>query len=262
MKNKILSEVKVLAEQLLSEEVLQSTTGIKNKVSKLYERLCVLEYLENSISDVTLEGETEIETEQSLDSKSYRENTWFTEPKPVPPSNYTEELAEPVIEKIKDLVAQIPEDSQKVDMLLEELLPKAKMAKNELETFAENYQEMPVFERKENGKPKEINNNPQVENFENKTINKTIAQEDKPKSVNDAVGKDISIGLNDRIAFIKHLFNGSASDYTRVLSQINTLSSIDEVEYFIKVKVKPDYNYWLHKEEYADRFMSYIERKF
>ena len=250
MKKKILSEVKSIAELLLVEDFTQDTTILKEKIGYLYEKLSVLDYLEKSISD-TSNTEKEILNDQSLDSKSYREKNWFSEPKPVPPSTFNEkELAEPMIEKIKDLVAEIPEDSQKIEALLEQVLPKQQNVKNDLEEFATTYQDMPVFERKQTAaqvseKPSNGNNG-----------------ELKPKSLNDSLGKEIIIGLNDRLAFIQHLFNGNAEDYTRVLSQINTLSSLDEVAYFIKVKVKPDYNYWLNKDEYAARFMALIERKF
>jgi len=72
----------------------------------------------------------------------------------------------------------------------------------------------------------------------------------------------MQIGLNDRLAFIKHLFDGNANDYTRVLSQINTMKTYDEAEAFIKGKIKPDYNYWLNKDEYAERFMTVVEKNF
>ena len=97
---------------------------------------------------------------------------------------------------------------------------------------------------------------------QNNTSQTNTVSETKSQSLNDKLGKEIVIGLNDRLAFIKHLFNGNANEYTSVLSQINTLSSADEVAYFIKVKVKPEYNYWLDKEEYEARFMALIERKF
>ncbi len=244
MKKKILNEVKILAEDLLSEITSENTAVLKSKTARLYERLSILEYLESTISDSVSEEQPGLS--ESLDSKSYREKNWFSEPKPVPPSTYHDTLAEPVIEKIKDLVAEIPEDAQRVEKLLEEVLPAKKSLKNELEEFAADYQEMPVFERKENGVKKQESTNGEI----------------KQKSLNDRLSKEITIGLNDRLAFIKHLFNGNSEDYARVLSQINTLSSMDEVEYFIKVKVKPDYNYWLNKEEFANRFMALIERKF
>ena len=71
----------------------------------------------------------------------------------------------------------------------------------------------------------------------------------------------INIGLNDRIAFVKQLFNGSQGDFNRVLSQVNSFTSIEEVIEFIDIYVKPE-NDWVGKEEYSERFMSIIKSKF
>lgn len=90
----------------------------------------------------------------------------------------------------------------------------------------------------------------------------TIKTEHKTSSLNDTLIKGINIGLNDRIAFVKHLFGGSNEDFNRVISQISTYDSFEEVQQFIVDMVKPDYNNWEGKEEYADRFMNLVEKKF
>lgn len=83
-----------------------------------------------------------------------------------------------------------------------------------------------------------------------------------PRPLNDAFGKTISLGLNDRIAFEKNLFGGSSEDLNRVVSQINTQNSFDEAKAFIEDLVKPDYNNWSGKEEYEARFMELVEKRF
>ena len=40
------------------------------------------------------------------------------------------------------------------------------------------------------------------------------------------------------------------------------MESFEEAQRFIKGNVKPDYNYWLDKEEYSERFMNIIEKRF
>ena len=82
------------------------------------------------------------------------------------------------------------------------------------------------------------------------------------RSLNDSFGKSINIGLNDRIAFEKHLFDGSGEDLNRVLSQLNTFDKFGDARNFIEDLVKPDYNQWKGKEEYAERFMELVEKKF
>lgn len=91
------------------------------------------------------------------------------------------------------------------------------------------------------------------------SINKT---DERGYSLNDRISKGITIGLNDRVAFMKHLFNNSSEDYNRVLSQLMTFDAFDEAKSFIDNMVKPDYNNWDGKEEYADRFMEIVEKKF
>jgi len=86
--------------------------------------------------------------------------------------------------------------------------------------------------------------------------------EAKVTSLNDTLIKGINIGLNDRIAFVKQLFAGSNEDYNRVISQISTMDTLEEAQEFVDTMVKPDYNNWEGKDEYATRFMNLIEKKF
>ncbi|NVK03586.1 MAG: hypothetical protein HWD92_02140 [Flavobacteriia bacterium] len=71
----------------------------------------------------------------------------------------------------------------------------------------------------------------------------------------------INIGLNDRIAFVKQLFQGSQEDYQRVISQINTMDSYDETIDFIENVVKPDYD-WADFEETEQRLLDLIANRF
>lgn len=90
----------------------------------------------------------------------------------------------------------------------------------------------------------------------------TEEKEDKPKSLNDKLAKGISIDLNDRIGFVKHLFNNSNEDYNRVLSQLNSFNNFYETKTFIDEMIKPEYNNWEGKDDYANRFMEIVEKKF
>lgn len=287
MKKKLREHLRLLAQQIIEKEDTFQTTQIKKSVQDLYNQLVVLEYLENQIEDIAPEP-----IEESLDSKSFREENWFTEPEPVPQPTHKEDLAEPLMEKIKDIVAQMPQESDRLDEFLNNILPQkeedpsevapestplpqkedaptsqkivhpaadqpkmdtVKHERNELEEFASAYQQMPEFERK----------NPEL--FPPSTGMRPASRnvsESKSKSLNDSINKGLSIGLNDRLAFVKHLFEGQTEDYTRVLSQINTMDSYKEAERFIVENVKPDYHNWENKEVYAERFMLIIERSF
>lgn len=97
-----------------------------------------------------------------------------------------------------------------------------------------------------------------------KNTNKAIFEntENKAVSLNDKLSKTISVGLNDRIAFVKQLFGNSEEDYNRVLNQLITYDSFQEAQNFIEDMVKPDYNNWEGKEDYSQRFVEIIEKKF
>lgn len=112
-----------------------------------------------------------------------------------------------------------------------------------------------------------------IENKEEKTeiieetpIEKAVETAEKPSAktvtLNDKFSKGIEIDLNDRIAFVKHLFGNSNEDYIRVMNQIITFDNYYETKSFIDDMVKPDYNNWEGKEEYEERFMEIIEKKF
>ena len=81
------------------------------------------------------------------------------------------------------------------------------------------------------------------------------------KSLNDKLASNIQIGLNDRIVFVKNLFDGSQEDFNRVVSQLNTYATEKEAKKFLNKMVKPDYD-WSQQEELETRFVEIIERKF
>jgi hypothetical protein len=89
-----------------------------------------------------------------------------------------------------------------------------------------------------------------------------VAEETLSKNLNDVLGKGAQIGLNDRLAFIKNLFDDSAEDYQRVISQVQTMSSWEEAQSFIEQMVKPEYNQWVGKEAFETRFYKCLESNF
>jgi hypothetical protein len=95
---------------------------------------------------------------------------------------------------------------------------------------------------------------------EEETISEKM--ETKATSLNEKLSKGINIDLNDRIAFVKHLFGNSDEDYNRVLNQIITYDNFEEAQNFIDDMVKPDYNSWKGKDDYSQRFIEIIEKKF
>lgn len=153
--------------------------------------------------------------------------------------NEEDPVHEPVIEKIKDMVAEMPPEASAIDAMVESIEPKDRYQKNDMFDIGGEFAQMPIFDPV------------------------TVVEEDAtPKNLNDKLKNGLKIGLNDKLAFIKHLFHGSDTDYNRVLSQLSTFSSLEEAKQFIHKMVKPDYDSWEGKEEYEERFMQIIENKF
>jgi hypothetical protein len=132
---------------------------------------------------------------------------------------------EPLIEKIKDIVTEMPEKN---------------FDNNPLSKVAED----PIFVEKK------IEENSEHSNKELK------------KNVNDKFMKGLHIDLNDRLAFTKHLFLDNKLEYQRVISQITTFSNIKEVENFIGTMIKPEYDNWKGKEDYEKRFLEVLSKLF
>ncbi|WP_163410059.1 hypothetical protein [Flavobacterium ajazii] len=107
---------------------------------------------------------------------------------------------------------------------------------------------------------------PSINEFkEKKAVTESVITEPaKPRTVplNEKLAKGFHIDLNDRIAFTKNLFGNSTEDYSRVLNQLLTFDSFSEAKEFIETMVKPDYNDWDGKDDYAERFLGIIEKKF
>ena len=92
---------------------------------------------------------------------------------------------------------------------------------------------------------------------------KEADEEVKPaQSLNDKFGKTAQIGLNDKLAFVQKLFFGSESEYNKVVKHIADLHSMQDAVVYIEQEVKPTYNYWKGKEEYEQRFLDLVLKRF
>ena len=97
---------------------------------------------------------------------------------------------------------------------------------------------------------------------ESTSSTKTKSPVTEKKSLNDRLaGTVLKFGLNDRIGFVKELFDGSQEDFNRVVSQLNTCSSLEEATDYINAHISDEYG-WDLKEETAARFMAAVEQKF
>lgn len=229
-------------EEQIEETFIDNETKIEESVQELVEEKEIVkevvekkELVEEKIpivktpAEIVAENEARFAAARNVD-KHRPDGTVFNEEDP---------LHEPVIEKIKDMVAEMPPEASVIDEIIESIDPQDRYQKNNTIEIGGEYAQMPIFEPV------------------------AVAEvDDKPKNLNDKLKTGLKIGLNDKLAFIKHLFAGSDTDYNRVLSQLSTFGSLEEAKQFVTQMVKPDYQNWEGKEEYEERFMQVIENKF
>ncbi|GGW57703.1 hypothetical protein DFQ11_101806 [Winogradskyella epiphytica] len=249
MKKKLESELVSIAHRILKLTGRGDVDKLHAEVSQLYEKLTVLKFAQENFDDKMPTIGNDSSFFDMLDTAF---NNKVSDNIEIENRTYVnvdevedDDIMEPVMEKIKDMVAQMPEETHQVDALIEKAIPveDKKSASNDFDDITSGFGNMPEFEPVEEAQKRE-------------------AAEEK-KSLNDKLkGQGLQIGLNDKLAFIKHLFDGQNEDYDRVISQINTSHSLEEAKTLIEQYVKPDYNNWEGKEEYEERFFQIVEGRF
>jgi len=199
---------------------------------------------------VVIEAETEVETSIEEEVEAVEEVIEMA-PEVAAETATTEA---PLFTPIFELAEEEAEEETPAAETASELKPETKHIALE-DLLGENYVD-PVFV-----KPNEVSLFP----TETKEVIVPEPEIEQPKpavSLNNAFAKTIEIGLNDRIAFVNHLFGESNEDFNRVISQLNTFDTLEEAKSFLNEMVIPDYNYWVGKEDYIERFMTVLENKF
>ena len=158
--------------------------------------------------------------------------------------NYNDLTFEKVSDKKPEIVHHIEELEEEK---LEEEIKLEELATSETENINSENEDL--------SETNETTEEPIIEIYEEKPVQ-------KPSGFIENNVKTITFGLNDRIGFEKNLFGGSSEDMNRVISQISTFDTFEEAKDFIEDMVKPDYNNWDGKEDYALRFIEIIEKKF
>ncbi len=215
------------------------------------------------VNSESLEGETLIETSKAASEK-------------IEAKKESESLLEDYEEDIEN---QINPDLQTEDTPTTVKNEEPQVHNLKEEDFGVHFDDLPLFETKiDEPKVSEVdkeeaklpypkseateNNEAEVEESPTKpTTTADLFSQDK-KSLNDQLKKGIKIGLNDRLAFTRQLFDGNVEDYNRVLSQLNTMHSFEDAKSFIENAVKPEYQNWEGKENFETRFLSIVETRF
>ena len=162
-----------------------------------------------------------------------------------------------------DLSPEVPAEREDLEALklvvkespIEEAIPLKEAKSLDAEAGIEHTDVLPLDES-----PLPPKETPQT--VESATLSERAAQSTASTSLNDRFAQKVfKFGLNDRIGFVKALFEGNQEDFNRVVSQLNTLSSLDEATAFIETYVAPEYK-WDQQEEMAERFMTAVSTKF
>ncbi|MDP5230679.1 MAG: hypothetical protein NWQ38_09820 [Cellulophaga sp.] len=227
MKKELKKKLIKLATEIITADDMSEITKLYDASRELYEKIAVLKFIEEELNHL------EIDVSKNAIAAKFEEmaNAVMNENKKVPESNpHEEDIMIPGMDTIKDMVSEMPftEDAEDV---FADFMAKPALMKNDKDLF------MPV---------------------ETAKTNSTEAK----KSINENFQKEFKVGLNDKLAFVKHLFNNNMEDYNRVISQLATINTEERSVAFMVNMVKPDYNNWEGKEEYELRFMELIARKF
>lgn len=254
MKKKLESELISIAHRILKLTGREDLEKMQSEIALLYQKITILKFIENN-------QDGEIPDLVGMDASFFSSldgafNNTVTDAVEVADKTFVnidaeeeEAIMEPAIEKIKDMVAQMPEETLEVDTIIEAINePKEQEETQETEDPQEtiefdlnelspSYAQLPIFD--------------------------AVAPEPQQTSLNDQLKtQGFQIGLNDRLAFVKNLFENSNEDYERVLSQLSTLDSFEEATTLLNSIIKPDYKNWEGQEDIEVRFLEIIENKF
>ena len=226
MKHQLRQEIENLIEQLSQKKAGLTDQQLYEGLRLMYEKSVLLQHQKNeSLENKDLLGKQQNQLFDDLESMSIEKS----EPIPVEKSNQ-EEIPE-LMDTIKNMVTEMPESKEV----------------NELFTQIEE----PSFVRKED---KPVSSPPKEE--------KSLHFEKPSPNINERFSKGLKVDLNDRLAFIQHLFDNQPNEYQRAMGQLVTYNSFPEAAQFIDQMLKPDYNGWDGKEEYEDRFLSILAQFF
>lgn len=265
MKKKIAADLTSLAHRVLQLQPKEDIIELQAIAKELYEKLTILVFTEKHFSDIQPKaGNAEIESrlssafteaQKDVDSITVDVEKVMGGAQEEAQEAFTnhdlsdlfmpldddtrEEIELPGIATISKMIQEMPDELPETSAKISIPDPK-RYTKNDLEEITADFQTMPIFERKVND----------------------AKSDEKPISLNDRLHKGLKFGMNDRLGFIKHLFNGSDQDFNRVISQLNTRSTFTDAQNFINSMVKPDYNNWEGKETYANRFMELVEKNY
>ena len=258
MKKQLESELVSIAHKILKLTGREDLGKMQTEIELLYQKITILKFIEghhdgqlpesietdtsffespeavqeSSDLGVNLEAQKKEENnqlEQELEISGFEiENTESQAPL----------AADQAEDKVEEQVEETEEESPEPEAQQEEAMsPPSEPTEHDLSELSPSYNQLPIFD--------------------------AIEKAPQQTSLNDQLkSQGFQVGLNDRLAFVKNLFESSNEDYDRVLSQLSTLDSYEEATSLLNSIIKPDYNNWEGQEDIEARFLEIIENKF
>ncbi|MDT7830874.1 hypothetical protein RQM59_00695 [Flavobacteriaceae bacterium S356] len=268
MHKKLEADLTSLAHSILQMKNKEDVFALKDKAYAVYEKLAVLAYVEEYINNTPNPSKTKEEILEKIENVVEETKNEIVEES----IEVVEEVVEDKIDETMDAIKEEPKEKEKevaevedvTDVPLEGSEVLAEKEEEPLVHFLENdlfTDEADKDDVKNVGDKKVLSLDEELQDTIPVDVVADLFENAPKKSLNDKLQGDIQIGLNDRIAFVKNLFDGSQEDFNRVVSQLNTIKTEKEAKKFINKMVKPDYD-WTDKEELEERFISIVERKF
>jgi hypothetical protein len=281
MHKKLESDLISLAHSILQMKNKENIFLLKQKSREIYEKLSVLAFVEEYVNSTPGLKETKEELTTKVEKGFETKDLIHSEAAVVPQiDTNTYDAAEAYLDvENEELALEVGEGFSEEELIIEETAEKiteeigAHLAIEELAEIEQPFDDLeglifgetePVDFKEDNKEALEHKGLTLEEELEDTIPVDIIAdlfEPIQPVSLNDKLKANIQIGLNDRIIFVKNLFDGSQEDFNRVISQLNTFKTEKEAKRFISKMVKPDYN-WSEQEELENRLLTIVERRF
>lgn len=264
MHKRLETDLMSLAHEILQMKNREDIFALKEKSKEIYEKLSLLAFVDEYINTTPNLDETKEEliekVEKGLELKE-------TKTESISDSEKNEDASEKIVHQL----IEDSNDIAKADKVVKENTIITAKANDIIEQPFDEIESL-LLEPAEQEVTKEnlINEVDSKKTTLEEELQDTIPVDeianlfDTPapvKSLNDRLSTNIQIGLNDRIAFVKNLFDGSQEDFNRVVSQLNTFKTEKEAHKFINTMIKPDYN-WSQQENLETRFLEIVARRF
>jgi len=245
MKKQLESELISIAHKILKLTGREDLGKMQTEIALLYQKITILKFIE---------GHHEGELPESVEADS----SFFESLEPPHITSVTNE----VIEKNE---LEIPSDAieETTGTAIGLTEDKAPQTAEETKTIKETEVEAPQIAEDVEDEATEHDLSELSPSYAQLPIFDALEEAPQQTSLNDQLkSQGFQIGLNDRLAFVKSLFENSNEDYERVLSQLSTLDSYEEAVNLLDSIIKPDYNNWEGQEDVEGRFLEIIENKY